>query len=82
METILTLIGISWLTNIIAWGFHPMEILKEKYLIEDSILRIGLSCTICLGIWIGLIYTILAGQPLYLIPIISLTSYLFERYLR
>lgn len=53
METIITYIGLSALTYLLAEGAEPIQWFKEKIKLSNFTL---VNCSLCLGFWIGTLY--------------------------
>lgn len=52
-NTILYIIGIAWIANLISWAFEPLQKIRVHY----SNLHI-LWCAKCVGLWLGILATI------------------------
>jgi hypothetical protein len=70
------LIGIALLVNLIAWGFEPIQDLKNKLKLFNLPGYFGklFYCHLCLGLWIGIAIT----QSLWLGLIVMFMTHIFK----
>lgn len=76
MDLILLILALGWLANLIAWGFEPLQKLKDKLIKQDSLLDTLFNCPKCVGFWIGIpLISTIWYAPL----LVSLTAYILEK---
>jgi hypothetical protein len=70
------LVGLALLANFIAWQFSPIQDLKNMLKLYNLPGYFGklFFCHICLGFWIGLVWT----QSLWLGLVVSYLSHIFK----
>jgi hypothetical protein len=76
IDLLIKLIGIALLSNFIAWQFTPLQELKNKLKLYNLPWYFGklFYCHLCLGLWIGLVYT----QSIWLGLITSYLSHILK----